>query len=64
MDRSTKPSFNFVNLSHPDDLKDEETFLSFGTHLRVEWTSTVLVVARSTLLVGTRLILMTLIERS
>jgi hypothetical protein len=27
MDRSTKPSFNFVNLSHPDDLKDEETQL-------------------------------------
>lgn len=27
MDRSTKPSFNFVNLKHPDDLKDEETQL-------------------------------------
>jgi hypothetical protein len=27
MDRSTKPSFNFVNLNHPDDLKDEETQL-------------------------------------
>jgi hypothetical protein len=27
MDRSTKRSFNFVNLQHPDDLKDEETQL-------------------------------------
>ncbi|KAH7075765.1 hypothetical protein BKA63DRAFT_512323 [Paraphoma chrysanthemicola] len=27
MDRSTKPSFHFVNLTHPDDLKDEETQL-------------------------------------
>ena len=27
MDRSTKPSFNFVNLKHPDDLKNEETQL-------------------------------------
>ena len=27
MDRSTKPSFNFVNLKHPDDLKDEATQL-------------------------------------
>jgi hypothetical protein len=27
MDRSTKPAFNFVNLTHPDDLKDEETQL-------------------------------------
>ncbi|CAO2647075.1 Nn.00g079970.m01.CDS01 [Neocucurbitaria sp. VM-36] len=27
MDRSTKPSFNFVNLNHPDDLKNEETQL-------------------------------------
>jgi len=27
MDRSTKPAFNFVNLKHPDDLKDEETQL-------------------------------------
>jgi hypothetical protein len=27
MDRSTRPSFNFVNLTHPDDLKDEETQL-------------------------------------
>lgn len=27
MDRSTKPSFSFVNLSHPDDLKNEETQL-------------------------------------
>ncbi|CAN9130044.1 unnamed protein product [Alternaria alternata] len=27
MDRSTKPSFNFVNLTHPDDLKNEETQL-------------------------------------
>lgn len=27
MDRSTKPSFNFVNLQHPDDLKNEETQL-------------------------------------
>lgn len=27
MDRSTKPSFNFVNLRHPDDLKNEETQL-------------------------------------
>ncbi|KAF2125502.1 hypothetical protein P153DRAFT_348731 [Dothidotthia symphoricarpi CBS 119687] len=27
MDRSTRPSFNFVNLQHPDDLKDEETQL-------------------------------------
>jgi hypothetical protein len=25
MDRSTKPAFNFVNLTHPDDLKDAET---------------------------------------
>ena len=25
MDRSTKPAFNFVNLTHPDDLKDGET---------------------------------------
>ncbi|KAF2845127.1 hypothetical protein T440DRAFT_493642 [Plenodomus tracheiphilus IPT5] len=24
MDDSTKPSFNFINLKHPDDLKDEE----------------------------------------
>jgi hypothetical protein len=27
MDRSTRPSFNFVNLQHPDDLKNEETQL-------------------------------------
>ncbi|KAF1847854.1 uncharacterized protein K460DRAFT_384132 [Cucurbitaria berberidis CBS 394.84] len=27
MDRSTKRNFNFVNLKHPDDLKDEETQL-------------------------------------
>ncbi|KAH9882667.1 hypothetical protein J1614_000903 [Plenodomus biglobosus] len=27
MDKSTKPSFNFINLKHPDDLKDEETQL-------------------------------------
>ena len=27
MDESSKPSFNFVNLKHPDDLKDEETQL-------------------------------------
>ncbi|KAJ4377202.1 hypothetical protein N0V83_000025 [Neocucurbitaria cava] len=27
MDRSTQPSFNFVNLKHPDDLKSEETQL-------------------------------------
>jgi hypothetical protein len=27
MDRSTTPAFNFVNLTHPDDLKDEETQL-------------------------------------
>ncbi|KAI8933326.1 hypothetical protein NX059_009950 [Plenodomus lindquistii] len=27
MDKSTKPSFNFINLRHPDDLKDEETQL-------------------------------------
>ncbi|KAL5394411.1 hypothetical protein PMIN06_001583 [Paraphaeosphaeria minitans] len=27
MDRSAKPSFNFVNLSHPDELKDEQTQL-------------------------------------
>jgi len=27
MDRSTKPSFSFVNLKHPDDLKNEETQL-------------------------------------
>jgi hypothetical protein len=27
MDRSTKPAFNFINLTHPDDLKDEETQL-------------------------------------
>lgn len=27
MDRTFKPSFNFVNLKHPDDLKDEETQL-------------------------------------
>jgi hypothetical protein len=27
MDRSSKPSFHFVNLKHPDDLKDEETQL-------------------------------------
>ena len=27
MDRSTKPTFNFVNLQHPDDLKNEETQL-------------------------------------
>lgn len=25
MDRSSGPSFNFVNLTHPDQLKDEET---------------------------------------
>jgi hypothetical protein len=25
MDRSSVPSFNFVNLTHPDQLKDEET---------------------------------------
>jgi hypothetical protein len=25
MDSSTKPRFRFVNLKHPDDLKDEET---------------------------------------
>ncbi|KAH6638809.1 hypothetical protein C7974DRAFT_387349 [Boeremia exigua] len=27
MDQSIKPSFNFVNIKHPDDLKDEETQL-------------------------------------
>jgi hypothetical protein len=27
MDRSTEKSFSFVNLKHPDDLKDEETQL-------------------------------------
>ncbi|UPX19979.1 uncharacterized protein EKO05_0010227 [Ascochyta rabiei] len=27
MDRSSKPTFNFVNLKHPDDLKDGETQL-------------------------------------
>lgn len=27
MDRSAKPIFNFVNLTHPDELKDEETQL-------------------------------------
>ncbi|KAF2871136.1 hypothetical protein BDV95DRAFT_573351 [Massariosphaeria phaeospora] len=27
MDRSSAPSFNFINLSHPDELKDEETQL-------------------------------------
>lgn len=27
MDQSYRPSFNFVNLKHPDDLKDEETQL-------------------------------------
>lgn len=27
MDHSTKRAFNFVNLQHPDDLKDEETQL-------------------------------------
>jgi len=27
MDRSTEKTFNFVNLTHPDDLKDEETQL-------------------------------------
>ncbi|KAF2629211.1 hypothetical protein BU25DRAFT_364230 [Macroventuria anomochaeta] len=27
MDRSSKPTFSFVNLKHPDDLKDEETQL-------------------------------------
>lgn len=27
MDKSTKPTFNFVNLTHPDELKDEETQL-------------------------------------
>ena len=27
MDRSARPIFNFVNLSHPDELKDEETQL-------------------------------------
>lgn len=27
MQQSTKPSFNFVNLQHPDDLKDEATQL-------------------------------------
>ncbi|KAF3032390.1 hypothetical protein E8E12_003484 [Didymella heteroderae] len=27
MDQSSKPSFNFVNLKHPDDLKDGETQL-------------------------------------
>jgi hypothetical protein len=27
MDRSTQKSFSFVNLKHPDDLKDEETQL-------------------------------------
>ncbi|OAG04843.1 uncharacterized protein CC84DRAFT_1121589 [Paraphaeosphaeria sporulosa] len=27
MDRSAKPIFNFVNLSHPDELKDEQTQL-------------------------------------
>lgn len=27
MDRSTKRAFNFVNLNHPDDLKNEETQL-------------------------------------
>jgi hypothetical protein len=27
MDRSTQRSFSFVNLKHPDDLKDEETQL-------------------------------------
>lgn len=25
MDEASKPKFNFVNLKHPDDLKDEET---------------------------------------
>jgi hypothetical protein len=25
MDSSTKPRFRFINLKHPDDLKDEET---------------------------------------
>lgn len=27
MDQSAKPIFSFVNLSHPDELKDEETQL-------------------------------------
>jgi hypothetical protein len=27
MDRSTQKSFSFINLKHPDDLKDEETQL-------------------------------------
>ena len=27
MDNSTQKSFNFINLKHPDDLKDEETQL-------------------------------------
>lgn len=27
MDRSRKPNFNFVNLTHPDDLKTEDTQL-------------------------------------
>lgn len=27
MDHSAKPIFNFVNLSHPDELKDEQTQL-------------------------------------
>ena len=27
MDHSTKRAFNFVNLNHPDELKDEETQL-------------------------------------
>lgn len=27
MDKSYRPSFNFVNLTHPDELKDEETQL-------------------------------------
>ena len=27
MDQSSKPTFSFVNLKHPDDLKDEETQL-------------------------------------
>ena len=27
MDQSLKPTFSFVNLKHPDDLKDEETQL-------------------------------------
>lgn len=25
MDKSSQPRFNFVNLTHPDELKDEET---------------------------------------